>query len=107
MPGLNWFKNTSGDRRRRSGRTSSVASGMNSEQHSSLMNHLLMEEEENQREIKRIKEKEKREANEALMHELSEWENEIFSKKVLTELKSMWEVRLRVEIWIDWASKLV
>ena len=66
-----------------------------------------MEEEENQREIKRIKEKEKREANEALMHELSEWENEIFSKKVLTELKSMWEVRLRVEIWIGWASKLV
>ena len=58
------------------------------------MNHLLMEEEENQREMKRIKEKEKREANEALMQELNEWENEIFSNNVLTELKSMWEVRL-------------
>ena len=84
----------SGYRPRRSGRTSFVANGINSEQHSSLMNHLLMEEEENQREMKRIKEKEKREANEALMQELNEWENEIFSNNVLTELKSMWEVRL-------------
>ncbi len=51
-----------------------------------------MEEEENQREMKRLKEKEKKEANEALMQELSEWENEIFTKSVLKELRSIWEV---------------
>ena len=51
-----------------------------------------MEEEENQREMKRLKEKEKKEANEALMQELSEWEKEIFTKNVLKELRSMWEV---------------
>lgn len=56
------------------------------------MTHLLLEEEENQREMKRIKEKEKREANEALMQELAEWELEMFTKNVLKELRSMWEV---------------
>ena len=56
------------------------------------MNHLMMEQEENEREIKRLKEKEKKEANEALMQELNEWENEMFTKNVLKELRSMWEV---------------
>lgn len=42
--------------------------------------------------MKRIKEKEKREANEALMQELAEWELEMFTKNVLKELRSMWEV---------------
>ncbi|CAB3996699.1 Homeotic female sterile [Paramuricea clavata] len=76
----------SGGRPRRSGRTSYVVNGMNAEKRSSLMNHLLLEEEENQREMKRMKEKEKKEANEALMQELSEWEDEIFTKNVLKEL---------------------
>ena len=82
----------SGGRPRRSGRTSYGANGINAEERSSLMTHLLMEEEENQREMKRLKEKEKKEANEALMQELDRWEKEIFTKNVLNELKSMWEV---------------
>ena len=83
-----------GGRRRRSGRTSYGMNGMNTEEQSSLMNHLLMEEEENQKEMRRIKEKEKKEANEMLMQELNEWENQIFTKKVLAELKSIWEVEI-------------
>ena len=87
----------SSGRPRRSGRTSYVVNGVNAEKRSSLMNHLLLEEEENQREMKRMKEKEKKEANEALMQKLSEWEDEIFTKNVLKELRSMWEVGIQIK----------
>ncbi|XP_028414754.1 uncharacterized protein LOC114537843 [Dendronephthya gigantea] len=80
-----------GCRRRRSGRMNHM-NGINPEEPSSLMNHLMMEEEENQKEIKRIKEKERREANEALMVELGKWENEMFTTDVLRELRSIWEI---------------
>lgn len=79
---------------------------MKSEEVSSLMNHLLMEEEESQREIKRLKEKEKKEANEALMQELNEWENEIFTSNVLRELKSMWEVLYYWTVIVLFVSQL-
>lgn len=80
-----------GTRPRRSGR-SSLGSGGN-EETSSLMSHLLLEEQENQREMRRIKDREKREANEALMAKLSEWEVEMFPSDVVKELRSIWEVR--------------
>lgn len=75
-------------RRRRSGRSSYGKS----DQTSRLVNQLILEKEETQKEIKRLKEKEKKEANEALMQELNEWENEIFTPDVLKELQSMWEI---------------
>ncbi|XP_046858978.1 uncharacterized protein LOC124452466 isoform X2 [Xenia sp. Carnegie-2017] len=79
-----------GTRPRRSGR-SSLGSGGN-EETSSLMSHLLLEEQENQREMRRIKDREKREANEALMAKLSEWEVEMFPFDVVKELRSIWEI---------------
>lgn len=78
-----------GFRRRRSGRSSNT---MNNDQTSRLVSHLIIEVEEAQKQFKRLKEKEKKEANEALLEELNEWENEIFTPGVLEELRSMWEV---------------
>ena len=82
-----------GFRRRRSGRSSNT---MNSDQTSRLVSHLILEEEEAQKQFKRLKEKEKKEANEALLAKLNEWENEIFTPDVLKELRSMWEVLYKI-----------
>ena len=82
-----------GGRRRRSGR-SGYSNGRSGEQTSRLVSHLILEEEETQKELRRQKEKEKREANEALMQELAEWEKEVLVHVhgLLKELHSMWEV---------------
>lgn len=65
---------------------------MNTDQTSRLVNHLILEEEEKQKESRRLKEKERKEANEALMQELNEWEKDVYTPDVLKELQTMWEV---------------
>ena len=65
---------------------------LNGDSSSSIISHLKIQEEFEERERRIQKEKEKKEANEALLQELAEWEVKELTPETIKQLHSMWEV---------------
>ena len=64
------------------------------EESSSLLTRLKIQEDIEERERRRIRDKEKKEANLVLLQDLAEWEEKALGPDVLKQLHSMWEVRV-------------
>lgn len=77
--------------RRRATRVSYV-SMINGEESSSLLTRLKIQEDLEERERRRIREKEKKEANLVLLQDLAEWEEKELDPDIIKQLHSMWEV---------------
>lgn len=77
--------------RRRATRVSYV-SMINGEESSSLLTRLKIQEDLEERERRRIREKEKKEANLVLLQDLAEWEEKELDPDMIKQLHSMWEV---------------
>ena len=82
----------SGTGRRRAAAHNSYVKMINGEESSSLLTRLKIQEDLEERERRRIREKEKKEANLVLLQDLAEWEEKELGTDVLKELHSMWEV---------------
>lgn len=82
----------SGTGRRRAAARNSYVKMINGEESSSLLTRLKIQEDLEERERRRIREKEKKEANLVLLQDLAEWEEKELGTDVLKELHSMWEV---------------
>ena len=65
---------------------------LNGENSSSLLTHLKIQDDLEERERRRIREKEKKEANLVLLQDLAEWEEKELSTDAMKQLHSMWEV---------------
>ena len=65
---------------------------INGEGSSSLLTRLKIQEDIEERERRRIREKEKKEANLVLLQDLAEWEEKQLGPDVVQQLHSMWEV---------------
>ena len=65
---------------------------INGEESSSLLTRLKIQEDLEERERRRIREKEKKEANLALLQDLAEWEEKELDPDMIKQLHSMWEV---------------
>ena len=83
-----------GTSRRRTAARVSYVSMINGEGSSSLLTRLKIQEDMEERERRRIREKEKKEANLVLLQDLAEWEEKELGPDVVKQLHSMWEVRL-------------
>lgn len=77
--------------RRRATRVSYV-SMINGEESSSLLTRLKIQEDLEERERRRIREKEKKEANLVLLQDLAEWEEKELDPDMIKQLHSMWEI---------------
>lgn len=66
---------------------------INGEESSSLLTHLKIQEDIEERERRRVREKEKKEANLVLLQDLAEWEEKELGADVMKQLHSLWEVR--------------
>ena len=62
------------------------------EESSSLLTRLKIQEDLEERERRRIREKEKKEANLVLLQDLAEWEEKELDPDMIKQLHSMWEV---------------
>lgn len=82
----------SGTGRRRAAARNSYVKMSNGEESSSLLTRLKIQEDLEERERRRIREKEKKEANLVLLQDLAEWEEKELGTDVLKKLHSMWEV---------------
>ena len=67
---------------------------INGEDSSSLLTHLKIQEDIEERERRRIREKEKKEANLVLLQDLAEWEEKEVGTDIMEQLHSLWEVRI-------------
>lgn len=81
-----------GTGRRRNASRNSYIKMINGEDSSSLLTRLKIQEDIEERERRRIREKEKREANLVLFQDLAEWEEKELGADVIKQLHSMWEV---------------
>lgn len=81
-----------GTGRRRNASRNSYIKMINGEDSSSLLTRLKIQEDIQERERRRIREKEKREANLVLFQDLAEWEEKELGADVVKQLHSMWEV---------------
>ena len=84
-----YFKGTG---RRRAAARISYASMINGEGSSSLLTRLKIQEDLEERERRRVREKEKKEANLVLLQDLAEWEEKELGTDAVKQLHSMWEV---------------
>lgn len=82
-----------GTGRRRNAPRNSYNKMINGEDSSSLLTHLKIQEDIEERERRRIREKEKKEANLVLLQDLAEWEEKELGADIVKQLHSMWEVR--------------
>lgn len=83
-----------GTGRRRTAPRNSYIKMINGEDSSSLLTRLKIQEDIEERERRRIREKEKKEANLVLLQDLAEWEEKELGADVIKQLHSMWEVRI-------------
>ncbi|KAL9979823.1 hypothetical protein ACROYT_G017540 [Oculina patagonica] len=81
-----------GTGRRRTAARVSYVNMINGEESSSLLTRLKIQEDIEERERRRIREKEKKEANLVLLQDLAEWEEKELGANVLKQLHSMWEI---------------
>ncbi|XP_067052488.1 serine-rich adhesin for platelets-like [Acropora muricata] len=65
---------------------------INGEESSSLLTHLKIQEDIEERERRRVREKEKKEANLVLLQDLAEWEEKELGADVMKQLHSLWEI---------------
>lgn len=72
---------------------------INGEGSSSLLTRLKIQEDIEERERRRIREKEKKEANLVLLQDLAEWEEKELGPDLVKQLHSMWEVSFRRIYW--------
>ena len=72
---------------------------INGEGSSSLLTRLKIQEDIEERERRRIREKEKKEANLVLLQDLAEWEEKELGPDLVKQLHSMWEVNSRRIYW--------
>lgn len=77
--------------RRRATRISYV-NMINGEESSSLLTRLKIQEDLEERERRRLREKEKKEANLVLLQDLAEWEEKELDADLIKQLHSMWEI---------------
>ena len=85
-----------GTSRRRTAARVSYVNMINGEGSSSLLTRLKIQEDIEERERRRIREKEKKEANLVLLQDLAEWEEKELGPDVVKQLHSMWEVNYRI-----------
>ena len=83
-----------GTGRRRTAPRNSYVKMINGEDSSSLLTHLRIQEDIEERERRRIREKEKKEANLVLLQDLADWEAKELGADVVKQLHSMWEVKI-------------
>ena len=80
--------------RRRAATRVSYVNMINGEESSSLLTRLKIQEDLEERERRRIREKEKKEANLVLLQDLAEWEEKELDPDIVKQLHSMWEVTI-------------
>lgn len=81
-----------GTGRRRTTVRNSYSKMINGEDSSSLLTHLKIQEDIEERERRRIREKEKKEANLVLLQDLAEWEEKEVGTDIMEQLHSLWEI---------------
>lgn len=88
-----------GTSRRRTAARVSYVNMINGEGSSSLLTRLKIQEDIEERERRRIREKEKKEANLVLLQDLAVWEEKELGPDVVKQLHSMWEVNVIRIYW--------